>query len=91
MGTNLSGTGLEQTAGRRAPASLVSSHSVWQTVTSFINGMLEIVADRTLRRIETRELTDRDSAALLDMLQKPSAPNAALRKACRRLRESGRG
>jgi uncharacterized protein (DUF1778 family) len=61
------------------------------TVTSFINGMLEIAADRTLRRIETRELTDRDSAALLAMLQKPSAPNAALRKACRRLRESGCG
>jgi len=61
------------------------------TVTSFINGMLEIAAERTLRRIETRELTDRDSAALLTMLQKPSAPNAALRKACRRLRESGRG
>lgn len=34
------------------------------TVTSFINGMLEIAAERTLRRIETRELTDRDSAAL---------------------------
>ena len=57
------------------------------TVTSFINGMLEIAADRTLRRIETRELTDRDSAALLAMLQKPSAPGAALRK----LRESERG
>lgn len=61
------------------------------TVTSFINGMLEIAAERTLRRIETRELTDRDSAALLAMLQKPSAPNAALRKAARRLRESDRG
>jgi uncharacterized protein (DUF1778 family) len=33
------------------------------TVTSFINGTLEIAAERTLRRIETRELTDRDSAA----------------------------
>jgi uncharacterized protein (DUF1778 family) len=61
------------------------------TVTSFINGMLEIAADRTLRRIETRELTDRDSAALLAMLQKPVAPSAALRKAARRLRESERG
>jgi uncharacterized protein (DUF1778 family) len=58
------------------------------TVTSFINGMLEIAAERTLRRIETRELTDRDSAALLAMLRKPSPPNAALRKAVRRLRES---
>jgi len=45
--------------------------------------MLEIAAERTPRRIETRELTDRDSAALLAMLQKPSAPNGALRKACR--------
>ena len=61
------------------------------TVTSFINGMLEIAAERTLRRIETRELTDRDSAALLAMLQKPSPPNAALRKAARRLRESEGG
>ena len=61
------------------------------TVTSFINGVLEIAAERTLRRIETRELTDSDSAALLAMLQKPTAPNGALRKACRRLRESGRG
>jgi uncharacterized protein (DUF1778 family) len=57
------------------------------TVTSFINGMLEIAAERTLRRIETRELTDRDSAALLAMLRKPCPPNAALRKAARRLRE----
>lgn len=61
------------------------------TVTSFINGMLEIAADRTLRRIQTREATDRDSAALLAMLQKPAAPNAALRKAVRRLREMERG
>lgn len=61
------------------------------TVTSFINGMLEIAAQRTLRRIETRELTDRDRAALLAMLQKPSAPNAALCKAARRLRGSERG
>jgi uncharacterized protein (DUF1778 family) len=58
------------------------------TVTSFINAMLEITAERTLRRIETLELTDRDSAALLAMLRKPSPPNAALRKAGRRLRES---
>jgi len=47
-------------------------------------------AERTLRRIETRELTDLDSAALMAMLQKPAAPTAALRKAARRLRESGR-
>ncbi len=60
------------------------------TVTSFINGTLEIAADRTLRRINSREATDRDSAALLAMLRKPAAPNAALRKAVRRLREMER-
>ncbi|NCA11887.1 DUF1778 domain-containing protein, partial [bacterium] len=49
--------------------------------------MLEIAAERTLRRIKNRELNDRDSAALLAMLQKPSAPNAALRKSVRRMRE----
>lgn len=54
------------------------------TVTSFINGVLEIAAERTLRRIEMRELSDRDSAALLAMLQKPAVPNVALRKAARR-------
>ena len=57
------------------------------TVTSFINGMLEIAAERTLRRVRSREATDRDSAALLALLRKPAAPNAALRKAARRLRE----
>jgi len=61
------------------------------TVTSFINGMLEIAAERTLRRIQGREATERDSAALLAMLQKPAAPNAALRKAARRLRDLERG
>lgn len=61
------------------------------TVTSFINGMLEIAADRTLCRIQNREATDRDSEALLAMLRKPAAPNAALRKAAQRLRELERG
>jgi uncharacterized protein (DUF1778 family) len=61
------------------------------TVTSFINGTLEVAADRTLRRIETRALTDRDSAALLAMLRKPPAPNSSLKKAVRRLRELERG
>ena len=56
------------------------------TVTSFINGMLEIAADRTIDRIQTRELSDRDSDILLGMLRKPPAPNAALKKAARRLR-----
>jgi len=54
------------------------------TVTNFINVMLEIAAERSLRRIEPRELTDRDSEALLAMLQKPAVRNAALRKAARR-------
>jgi len=56
------------------------------TVTSFINGMLEIAADRTIDRIQTRELSDRDSDILLEMLRKPPAPNAALKKAAKRLR-----
>ena len=57
------------------------------TVTSFINGMRELAADRTLRRIESREATYRDSAAMIAMLQQPAEPYAALRKAARRLRE----
>lgn len=61
------------------------------TVTSFINGTLELAADRTIRRIRTRELTARDSAILLAMLSKPGRPNAALRKAARRYRELTRG
>lgn len=61
------------------------------TVTSFINGILEIAAERTLRRIQGREATERDSAVLLAMLQKPTAPTAALRKAARRLRDLERG
>jgi len=56
------------------------------TVTSFINGVLEIAADRTIDRIQTRELSDRDSDILLSMLRKPPAPNAALKKAAKRLR-----
>lgn len=35
------------------------------TGTSFISGMLEIAAERTLRRIRIREVTDRVRAALL--------------------------
>ncbi|HYE61666.1 MAG TPA: DUF1778 domain-containing protein [Phycisphaerales bacterium] len=60
------------------------------TVTSFINGMLELAADHTLRRIRARELTERDSAALLSMLSNPARPNAALRKAAARYRDRGR-
>jgi uncharacterized protein (DUF1778 family) len=54
--------------------------------TSFINGTLEIAADRTIDRIQTRELSDRDSTVLLGMLRKPPGPNAALKKAEKRLR-----
>lgn len=57
------------------------------TVTSFINGMLELAADHTIRRIKARELSDRDSAALLAMLKTPGRPNAALRKAAKRHRD----
>ena len=42
------------------------------TVTSFINGTLELAADKTISRIRARELTERDSAALLTMLKKCS-------------------
>ena len=61
------------------------------TVTSFINGILELAADKTIGRIEARELTERDSAALLAMLVKPSRPNAALRRAAKRHREISGG
>lgn len=57
------------------------------TVTSFINGILELAADETLSRIQTRELSERDSAALLAMLSKPARPNAALRRAAKRHRQ----
>lgn len=56
------------------------------TVTSFINGILDLAADETLSRIESRELTERDSAALLAMLTKPAKANPALRKAAERHR-----
>jgi uncharacterized protein (DUF1778 family) len=56
------------------------------TVTSFINGILELAADKTLSRIHARELSERDSAALLAMLSKPARPNAALRRAAKRHR-----
>jgi len=66
-------------------------HGAWPCHPSTAVAELEIAADRTLRRIETRDLTDRDSAALLAMLLKPLRPNAAMRKAVRRLRESEGG
>jgi uncharacterized protein (DUF1778 family) len=57
------------------------------TVTSFINGVLEQVSDRTIERVRQRELTERDSRALLEMLKHPKGPNAALRRAASRYRE----
>lgn len=57
------------------------------TVTSFINGILELAADKTLSRIQARELSEQDSTALLAMLSKPARPNAALRRAAKRHRE----
>jgi uncharacterized protein (DUF1778 family) len=57
------------------------------TVTSFINGILELAADKTLSRIQARELSERDSAALLALLSKTTRPNAALRRAAKRHRE----
>ena len=57
------------------------------TVTSFINGILELAADKTLSRIQARELSERDSTALLAMLSKPARPNAAIRRAAKRHRE----
>jgi uncharacterized protein (DUF1778 family) len=57
------------------------------TVTSFINGALEHVADRTLDRVRERELSDRDSAALLKMLAHPDRPNQALKLAAARYKE----
>ncbi len=61
------------------------------TVTSFINGTLESAADETLDRIQARALSERDSAALLEMLSNPTRPTAALRKAATRHREVTRG
>jgi len=65
------------------------------TVTSFINGALERVADRTLARVREREMTERDSMALLEMLRDPAPPNDALRTAADRYRkrfgDAGRG
>lgn len=57
------------------------------TVTSFINGSLERIADRTLDRLRRRELTERDSRLLIRMLSDPKGPNETLRRAARRYRE----
>jgi len=57
------------------------------TVTSFINSVLERVADRTLERVRRRQLTERDQRALLALLSNPKGPNAALLRAAQRYRE----
>jgi uncharacterized protein (DUF1778 family) len=57
------------------------------TVTSFINGALELAAEKTISRIRARELSDRDSTLLLAMLSKPAKPNAALKAAAKRYKE----
>ena len=57
------------------------------TVTSFINGALEHIADRTLDRVRQRELSDRDSVALLKLLSHPPRPNKALKTAAARYQE----
>ena len=57
------------------------------TVTSFINSTLELAADRTLSRARSRELSERDQQALMDLISSPEGPNAAMLKAARRYRE----
>ena len=57
------------------------------TVTSFINGVLDRAADRTLASARERTISERDSRLLLDMLANPEGPNEALRRAAKRHRE----
>ncbi len=57
------------------------------TVTSFVNDVLEFAADKTVSRVRARELTARDSEALMAMLSKLGRPNAALKKAAKKYRE----
>lgn len=54
------------------------------SVTSFINSSLSRIADKTIQQIEERELSQRDSRALLAMLESPGEPNEALRRAAAR-------
>ncbi len=60
------------------------------TVTSFINGTLEQAADKMLERARQRELTDRDSRALISLLSNPPTPAKSLRDAARRFARAGR-
>ena len=58
------------------------------TVTSFINGVLEQTAEETLcGAVRERELSDRDSRALLRMLSAPKVPNRTLARAASGYRE----
>lgn len=52
-----------------------------------INWSLQLAAERGVIRAHARELTERDSAALLALLKEPPEPNAALVEAARRYRE----
>jgi len=54
------------------------------SVTSFINRSLSRIADKTIQQIEQRELSQRDSRALLAMLESQDEPNEALRRAAAR-------
>lgn len=67
---------VEQAAARRG-----------MTVTSFINSTLEGAAERVLRRVRRRELSERDQGALLDLLAHPKGPNASLLRAALRYRD----
>jgi uncharacterized protein (DUF1778 family) len=57
-----------------------------QDLTSFALGVLLEEAYGVLKERETRTLTLRDRRAFFKLLQKPPAPNAALRAAVRELR-----
>ncbi|MEZ6234352.1 MAG: DUF1778 domain-containing protein [Phycisphaerales bacterium] len=60
------------------------------TVTSFVNGILERVADRTIARARERELSEHDSRVLLELLREPGEANDALQHAAARYRRARR-
>lgn len=57
-----------------------------QDLTSFALGVLLAEASGVLKEHETRTLSHRDMRALFKLLEKPAAPNAALKAAVRRLK-----
>ena len=57
-----------------------------QDLTSFALGVLLGEASGVLKEHQTRTLSRRDMRALLKLLEKPPAPNAALKQAVRKLR-----